>query len=121
MNCGLASWMGLAAVNLTVDGLELPARKHEMIWRSSARHQTQTLSLSGYQWNQNVDFSVDEPCLVTIRIDMLFSDSDSWHRVDGAGRLLVDRHAVSSPRYYSTPAWHLRRLLRLPHDDVRGG
>ena len=65
-------------LRLEVDGQPIDSANHEQKWEQESRHQTQNPSISAYQWDQYVQFSVDEPSIVSIYIDMLFSDSPEW-------------------------------------------
>ena len=106
-------------LRLEVDGQPIDSANHEQKWEQESRHQTQNPSISAYQWDQYVQFSVDEPSIVSIYIDMLFSDSPEWWTVDGAGRLVVDTHPVCPPKYHGKLAWYLMRLFRIKHEDVK--
>lgn len=94
----------------TVDGQEQDLQRSEVDWSPGGfRRPTKDPALSSYQWTQHACIDLEQPCIVTIALEMQFSHCSDWLPVDGVGRLLVDLHPGDPPKYYNYPVWHLRR------------
>ncbi|MDA7503510.1 hypothetical protein N8553_00830 [bacterium] len=84
-------------------------QQSEIEWKPGNRRPTKDPNLSSYQWTQHVCIELQQPCIVTVAVEMLFSHCPDWLPVDGVGRILVDLHPYEPPKHYSYPMWHLRR------------
>lgn len=93
------------------DGKPINTQQSQVDWQGDYRRLTMSEELSSYQWHQRIQFDLKEPALVSISVEMKFSDQSEYLPVDGLARVLVDMHAGEPPKHYSTPMWYLKKWL----------
>lgn len=82
-------------------------------WEPYCKRETTNPRYSSYQWTQHLQIDVEEANMAVIEIELLFSDSTEWLRVEGNSRVLIDMHPHGPPTYYGKLSWYFRRWLGL--------
>lgn len=121
-------WFSLAFEAATIDQVEdsvleqtqlrfeadrgdVNAEQSELDWDGDYRARCLDSRYSGYRWKQHVKLSVERPTLITIYVDLKFSDQTDVVTAEGCGHLLADMHTGAPPKYHNRVMWHLKRWL----------
>lgn len=87
------------------------AEQSELDWEGDFRHKTIDDRYSSYRWKQHVKLDIERPTIITVHVDLKFSDQPDFIAAEGCGRLLADLHQNPPPKYHNRVMWHLKKWM----------